>query len=155
MVKISIAMKSFAALVTVYEIQVAAHTFKQSGGYGSSGFHPNTFTDLTSVFPQFYPAPRSERSSAKGRSTWKASGLKLEVDFTGKSLRLVESLVIIRDIHCVYASINLVPLCRAERPKPLATTPSSSSLTTSAGAWKSPRHTPAWWLGCGMMWVWS
>jgi hypothetical protein len=32
MVKISIAMKSFAALVTVYEIQVAAHTFKQSGG---------------------------------------------------------------------------------------------------------------------------
>jgi len=58
-------------------------------------------------------------------------------------------------VHCVYAvyaSINLVPLCRAERPKPLATTPSSSSLTTSAGAWKSPRHTPAWWLtwlGCG------
>lgn len=28
---------------------------------------------------------------------------------------------------------------RAERPKPLVTTPSSSSLTTSAGAWKSPR----------------
>lgn len=91
-------------------------------------------------------APRSERSSAKGRSTWKASGLKLEVDFTEKK---PETCWKPRDIHCVYASIDLVPLCRAERPKPLATTPSSSSLTTSVGAWKSPRHTPEWWLGCG------
>ena len=155
MVKISIATKSFAALVTVYEIQVAAHTFKQSGGMVPLAFIQTHSQTWQVCFHNSTLAPRSERSSAKGRSTWKASGLKLEVDFTEKSLRLVESLVIIRDIHCVYASINLVPLCRAERPKPLATTPSSSSLTTSAGAWKSPRHTPAWWLGCGMMWVWS